>query len=329
MNNLDFFKLLIENPENILDESYSGAKEKLVITKTKEENNSLIEANEKIIRLITTFQTLRENSEYDETNETIKGVLKKIIEVLAVNGMNYSAFSQYFLVQNISHSMFMSFNDEEKINIIYFLLEAYVEKRHKIYSSHGYSNIVLQVLCDNYSHKRKGKSGIEKIIEQINEITEFKHSTSFEGFTQSKFSYILPDKGDKNLFDEILENKSINFEFSDKKQGKTPDMLLKINNNFLIIEHKNMKENGGGQDKQISEILDFIRFSEASNNIHYVTYLDGIFSNKLFPKAKAKTLTQYNQVVEVLGLNPNNYFVNTFAFAALINLFVNGNANKN
>lgn len=112
------------------------------------------------------------------------------------------------------------------------------------------------------------------------------------------------------------------FRYSKQRQAKIPDAILKVYKHIFVIEHKNMKEGGGGQDKQISEILDFIRYCEEGKDFHYITYLDGIFSNKLFPGATAKNKIQYIEAVEVLNENPSNYFVNTFAFEKLITDYV-------
>ena len=235
--------------------------------------------------------------------------------------MNLSAFSQYFMVHNLTYSIFSKLNYEEKYELLFYVLEAYIVKRHEMYKSHGYSNIVLQVLSDNYSHKRKGTVGQKKIENQIKKYANFSELNNLNDLEQYKYAYFIPDKN-TSLFDAFLNHKNVSFNFSASRQGKIPDFVLKIKDHYFIIEHKNMKETGGGQDKQITEILDFINYSEENQNIHYVTYLDGIFSNKLFPQATAKTLVQYEEIITILEQNKSNYFVNTASFEELIKHYI-------
>ena len=79
-----------------------------------------------------------------------------------------------------------------------------------------------------------------------------------------------------------------------------------------------MKESGGGQDKQVVEVLDFIRQQDSNPQVHYITYMDGIFVNKLIHASHDKSKVQLEQATEILKKNPRNYFVNTFAFEKLL-----------
>ena len=79
-----------------------------------------------------------------------------------------------------------------------------------------------------------------------------------------------------------------------------------------------MKENGGGQDKQASEITNFIDKAPKIDNLHYLTYVDGIYFNQFDTNATAKTLQQYTDIISILSKFKNNYFVNSYAFNILI-----------
>jgi len=318
LSNIDYFEFLVSNPEKIIDKWYSGKKEEIVLTKTKNEKSMLIEANEKLIEYIGVFNYFVNGKGYDKENLQVIQLLDEMVSLLKTKGINYSAFSQYFMVQNISHSLFTKLSYEEKIDILYFVLIEYLKNRHEMYSNHGYSNIILQVLSDNYSHKRKGSSGIEKIVNQLMEISKFSMAANEIDFYEDDYCYLLPDKISKTEYNKLIFNLGIEFRYSNEKQSKIPDVILKIRDHFFIVEHKNMKEPGGGQDKQISEVLDFIRYSEHKKNYHYITYLDGIFSNRLFPDARAKNMIQYKEALKVLDENPSNYFVNTYAFHKLM-----------
>ena len=315
MNNIDYFNLMIANPEKINDGS---SKEKLVIENI---NNELTLANKSLLDIIDKFsQNLNDNTILDSSVHQTD--LDSMIALLSVDGMNLSPFSQYLLVHNISHSIFQSLENEMKYEVLSELVPKYFADRHIKYKQLGYSDIVFQVMSDNYSHKRQSKTGIDKILDYLS-VYKFAKIDSLGSLFNYELSYLLPDKGDKDLFFELLNSKSIEFKFSKLKSGKLPDLVLFINDKILIIEHKTMRELGGGQDKQIAEIIDFIRYSEKDSNISYLTFLDGILANSINKRAKSKTLRQYNDILEVLNDNRNNFFVNTFSFKKLIDDLIN------
>ena len=83
-----------------------------------------------------------------------------------------------------------------------------------------------------------------------------------------------------------------------------------------------MKGSGGGQNKQIVEVAYFIKFSEDNQNIHYITFLDGEYSNRLFNSQMQKIKLQRKDIIDALNNNPNNYFLNTQGFKNLLeNIF--------
>lgn len=130
--------------------------------------------------------------------------------------------------------------------------------------------------------------------------------------------YILPDAGDNKLFDKIILKNHINFDFRTNHQGKMPDGLIKIDDSFIIIEHKILKESGGGQDKQMTEIIDFIGYGE--RGVYYISFMDGILFNGLLnPSEKNKLYRDKNNIIENLEKNPYNYFVNEYGFIKLMN----------
>jgi hypothetical protein len=129
--------------------------------------------------------------------------------------------------------------------------------------------------------------------------------------------YIFPDNGDKKLFKKILNEENIRFDFASSKQGKNPDALIRINDKIIIVEHKNIKSTGGGQDKQIVEIIDFIKRGE--RGIYYVSYLDGVLFNEFeTPSPTNKLSIIVSDISDNLNNNPYNYFVNTYGFEKLV-----------
>ena len=321
-NNLDYFNIATEHKEKMLDENYHKIVDNRVIPLTLEEENLLTKSNNNVIRFIDTIQTMIYDMNYSIDDEEIKKIILLIIEELKTKGMNYSAFCQYFNVHNMNYSIFQSLKLHEKIEVIKFIIEYYISNRHQMYKSQGYSNIVLQVMSDNYSHKRKGTYGANKIADTLraNGLIDLTKMES-KDFEQDCY-YLLSDKNGKTLFKKFAELYGVKLSEDGRETEKFPDALVKIGEHFFIIEQKNMKENGGGQDKQASEITDFIDRNPEFPNLHYVTYVDGIYFNQLDKNATAKTLQQYTDIISVLIKYNTNYFVNSYAFNLLISDYI-------
>ena len=286
MNNLEYFEYSGRNPEKNLDTFYK--KGVLVIPNTIEVENELIKKNKQLIEYITAFKVLLTNP-LNVENIKMK-IVQDIIEILEkTQGINYSAFCQFFMVYNSSFSVFKKMRKEEKENFIYEILEKYIKERHDIYMSHGYTNSILQVMSDNYSHKRNSKSGIEKVLSLLKEY-DIKVVKNIDMLLKSDSSYFLPDKGGKKLFEQFLEKFDLKMKSREIEQNKLPDIVIKFKEHYYIFELKTMKESGGGQNKQVVEFAHFIRFSEEKNFIHYITFLDSLYANILFsdksPKVK-------------------------------------------
>lgn len=306
--NIEFFNYSKNNPEDILDPFY--AKDMVVIPSKKEEVNKLTENNEKMIKLITTFSVLDECYKND-SNEIVQKIVLDIIDILNnTPNINFSAFTQFFMVYNSTFSIYKSLSLEDKKRLVYEMLKKYCKERHDMYMSHGYSNAILQVMCDNYSHKRNSKSGIEKVLGilnpyNLNRLTDKRYLCTMDNY------YFLPDKGDKGIFEYMLSALNMKMESRAIEQNKLPDIVFKHNNHYYICELKTMKEGGGGQNKQVVEIAYFIKFSESNPNIHYITFLDCNYSNTLFHDESPKVKKQREDIISALHNNPGNYFLNT------------------
>lgn len=99
-----------------------------------------------------------------------------------------------------------------------------------------------------------------------------------------------------------------------------PDAIFKFNNIIYIVEHKHLKEGGGGQDKQLLEIIDLIKYSE--DGVRYISYFDGMYFNSLInPKSTVKINTVKNDIINNLTKCPNNFFVNTMGFEKILKDF--------
>lgn len=306
--NLDFLEYSKNNPEEKFDPFY--AKDKVIIPPTKAEHNALIDNNDKLTKLITAFDVLEERYK-NCSNDIVEKIISDIINILDnTENINYSPFVQFFMVYNFNFSLYKSQTLDEKKLTIYEMLKKYCKERHNIYLSHGYSNFVLQVMCDNYSHKRNSKTGIEKVLKIISPYIT-KHLSNKLNLISENNYYFLPDKGDKNIFEYMLETLHIKMESRKIEQGKLPDIVFKHNGHYYICELKTMKEGGGGQNKQVVEFAYFIRFSEDNENIHYITFLDSNYANILFADNSPKVSSQREDVLKALKNNSQNYFLNT------------------
>ncbi len=322
MNNKFYFNYSQENADNeIID--FRNPEGYLVINRDASESETkLMVANHKLIELITTYKTIRNDPNFDDLSKN--KILEKIINILETTDLiNYSSFCVYLQVVGYSFSTYSSekkkMSREEKIELMKTLTNLYIDNRHAIYSYHGYSDQVLQVNADAASSRRKGKAGIIKMEEILVPLGFKKANNSFE-LMNANLCYILPDKGDIRVFNSILNNNGVRFAFRESRDNKNPDMLIKIFNDFYILEHKLTNGGGGSQNSEINEIIQFINHSENLENWHYVSCLQGNFFNKLNEKNREpKTARQLINVINNLDKNPNNYFVNGKGFEKLVN----------
>ena len=319
LDNKYYFDYSKNHPEPLFDPYYE--KNMVVITPDINEENDLIINNNRLIDLITAFQVSMSMGKNKDDDQVIE-IIEEIIQILnKTKNINFSSFCQYFMVQNSSYSTYSSLKKDEKLDYIYEMLLRYCKERHDIYKSHGYSNTILQVISDSYSHKRNSKTSIIKFIDILAPYTTY-HLQDENLILSDDNYFFLPDKSDKKCFLRLLNELDIKMESRNIEQGKVPDIVLKHNGHYYIFELKMMKGSGGGQNKQAVEFAYFIRFSEADNNIHYGIMLDSLYSNDLFSSDQPKIAEQRNDVMNALDNNPSNYFVNTAGAELLLkNIF--------
>lgn len=325
-NNSDYFKFSLENSDEIIDTSNPNGI--LVISKDSSfEKTPLMIANNKLIEYITAYKVAKETN----NNSFCDEIVNKVVEILNnTKNINYSPFCNYFQVLGYSYNAYITSknSNEEKKEIIKKMIEYYIEYRHNTYLSHGYSDVCLQTNSDISSSRRKGKTGIEQIEEILNSFTthKFEHCKDVDSFLNLECAYMLPDKGDTKAFDKFLEDNNINFDSRKQRDGKNPDMLLKIKDDYFIIEHKLTNGGGGSQNAEINEIVSFIKYTELVKTIklHYVSCLAGNYINSWNENQTAsRQNTQYVNISNNLMDNPDNYFVNGKGLSKLIEDYLN------
>lgn len=319
IENIELFKISSNAKEPYVDDYYIK-KNKAIITYDNEKINEIMKANLDLLDNISAYKVASDSKNIEMQNI----IIKNIISLLETTGINFSEFTSYWAVKDMSYSIYNKTLKTESLKIEFLknIIPEFIKDRHFLYKIHGYSYSTLQAVCDSKSHKANSNAGNTKITKLLEE-NGFSHFNlcDISKFKESDKIFIYPDKKDKELFQEILKEYKIYFNWSKNHENKQTDFLFKINNKIFIMEHKHMKEAGGGQDKQMSEIIDFISYTEDNDNIHYISFLDGIYFNVVSDESitKGKPFEQRKSIVNNLNGNKRNFFVNTNGFIWLVN----------
>ena len=172
----------------------------------------------------------------------------------------------------------------------------------------------VQAILDNNSSRKKGKSGENKLI-YILEKRGFKKVSDWDNFFKTDYCVVKFSK----KFSLKNVRKILNIRIKTKKQNKTLDLIIKAKNKILLCEAKHLNTSGGGQDKQISELIEILGLTE-KNGVSYISFLDGKYSNILLSGNGNgdKMTTQRKEINKFLEKRPNNYWLNTAGFKSLI-----------
>lgn len=319
--NINFFW----NSINSKNEKLNDLKPEGTIIIKQEGNNKELELetkNKELLELITTYKILKKQNNSLITNE----IIEKIINIIKhTKNINFSPFCVYFQVLNYSYFSFLNDlknNFELAKNTLEKILNLYIRNRHNLYMWNGYTSSMLQVVCDNFAVKRKSIMGINMIIDQLNEV-KIKKIDSYEEVKLFNSWYILPDKGDKNLFLKLKNDLELEIDSYSKNQNKLPDLFIKVNNEYFILESKIINNFGGSQNHSISEIINFINQKEKNDHIHYISCLDGnYFDNyKKDENSNNKQNNQVKNIIENLNKFVNNYFIKHNLFKKIIDKY--------
>lgn len=296
-----YWEVSLKNPEPAADDYYIFDQ---VIVYDKE----LIQKIERLRELIISYCVMIEKDE-----KSASKILDEIYEIIiSIDKIQYTEFIAFWKTLDMSYSVFKKLPNQKFI--LEGLLQKYCERRRKLYDKMGYSNVTVQALYDNGASRKKGTSGIIKLIDLMQKtFGKIPHIKNLHTLMSVSIGYFLPDMGDESLFKEFCNKFKIEYKFGKEHQGKEPDMVLKLNNQFFIIEAKHIKESGGAQDKQIVETIEFIRYSEEDDNIHYLSFMDGVYLNNfiLVKNNNSKVGGQKKAIEKYLYENKNNFFVNT------------------
>ncbi len=291
-NNQHYFKISQENPEPSLDDFYIFDQKNLNLAK-------YVKNTKEIKEILTTIKMLQKKKEDPR-------IINKYFLELQGSLTKFSNCSEFACFVNACDNTL----DATKKS-----LDLTKEITQKYFSKRFLSDLVpeewIQAIIDSNSSRKKGRCGELKLISILKKLG-FKEIKNWEDF--HKLNKCITQFSKVFSVEKIREN--LNIKIKTKKQGKMLDLVVKYRNEIFLIEAKHLNTSGGGQDKQISELIEILNLKEKTLNISYVSFLDGNYSNILLSNSKSgdKLTTQRKEIQKYLKQNPNNYWLNTAGF---------------
>jgi len=298
MNNLRLLKYCIGHPEKPLDRNYMFIEKhvglSLYIEKTKEIKKTLIAISQIIDK------------------KSGRKVIKELYDDLRGNLLNYAQYSEFGCFINACDSRIEYVADD--IKLLKNITKLYLENR-------GLNEIVpeewIQAIIDKTSSRKKGSAGENKLM-NILQKKEFVICSSLSNLINCK-------KAVSKFPSNKKVNKIFETKFGKKTQNKKLDLIIKQREKIYFLEAKHINTSGGGQNKQIKELIEVIAQKPKKKNYHHVAFLDGIYFNFLFNDKMAgeakdnqnKLAKQRKDIKKCLKKNKNNYFLNTAGFRKL------------
>lgn len=302
-NNIHYLKQSINNPEKLLDESY-------IFSDWDKNINLYVEDTKKLKEILTTIKILK-NKKMTINN----GLYIDIINLLNSHAKK-SELACFFTACDYN----LEKVNEENIELVKEIIDLFLEKR-------GICEFTykewIQAILDSGSSRKKGKCGENKLINTaisynyklVNNIKDF--------LLYDKVVVNLAKNGDFSI--KNIKNK-LNIDLDFKNQNKILDILIKNKDHYFFIEAKHIKSFGGEQDKQINELINIIRKNTNKNNIHFVAFLDGNYSNYLLSSdifdnknnINNKLYNQQKDIINALNTNKMNLWLNTYSFKELL-----------
>ncbi|RUM50629.1 MAG: hypothetical protein DSY47_01270 [Hydrogenothermus sp.] len=288
-----YFEYSLKNLDDFPDSYYTND----VIIVDPKKSKKFLEKVNNLRELITTYCCLKNNN----INNGIDEIISKIEEILvSVKNINYTEFVAYWKSLDVQYGTFLELSN--KNNLLKILLDKFCERRRSLYEKFGYTNVSIQALYDSGSSRSKGSKFKSKILDIVRNILNTK--VIFIG---------------KNNWKEIKKELNIKYDFGRNHQNKIPDFYIVYNNHHIVGEAKHIHNKGGAQDKQVGELIDFIKQKEKYKNVHYLSFIDGLYLHHFVHKnLSEKIKRQKKDIEEVLKINPNNFFVNTKGFIKLL-----------
>jgi len=294
-SNLHYFEISKNNQEKLLDDFY-------VFDDRHPDLNKYIKNTKEIKNILITIRTLQSKKEKPEMIDRYFLELSKIIG-------KYSNCSEFACFVNACDNIIDEAKNE--IKLLKKITERYFAKRvlNEVVPEEW-----VQAILDTNSSRKKGKCGENKLI-YILKRKGFEEVFDWDDFFKTDYCVVKFSK--KFSLKNVRENLGV--KIKTKKQNKTLDLIIKAKDKILLCEAKHLNTSGGGQDKQISELIEILNLSE-KNGVSYISFLDGKYSNILLGSNGRgnKITTQRKEIKKFLKKKPNNYWVNTAGFTHLV-----------
>jgi hypothetical protein len=297
--NLHYFEVSKNNLEPHLDMDY------FIIEKNPEIKDYLKNIKD-IKETLITIKKLKESKAEKSVVETF---YEKLFEIFKSRFANCSELGCFVNACDTTRDLIQKdFDSFKKIT------EFYIQKREM---DDRVPENWVQAIIDSNSSRKKGELGERKLIKILTK-KGFPEVKNWDDFNKSKKCVA---RFSNETFSHDNVQKNLKIKIKTKKQGKMLDLIIKKNNEIFLLEAKHLNVGGGEQDKQVSELIDVLRAKEEDKRIHYVSFLDGTYSNKLFgdtSKRAKKRLQQRKEIERYFVRNLKNYWVNTAGFEELV-----------
>ncbi|MBU2595927.1 hypothetical protein KJ713_03810 [Patescibacteria group bacterium] len=294
-SNLHYFEISKNNQEKSLDDFY-------VFDEKHPDLNKYIKNTKEIKNILITIRTLQRKKEKTAV------INKYFIELSKIIG-KFSNCSEFACFVNACDNIIDEAKNE--INLLKKITNRYFAKR---VLNEMAPEEWMQAILDNNSSRKKGKCGENKLIHILKK-QGFKEVFDWDDFFKTDYCVVKFSK----KFSLKNVRKKLDIKIETKKQNKTLDLIIKAKDKILLCEAKHLNTSGGGQDKQISELIEILGLTE-KNGVSYISFLDGKYSNVLLSDNGYgdKITTQRKEINKFLKNNPDNYWVNTAGFESLI-----------
>lgn len=283
------------------------------------QSESYLSTVSQLRELITTYCTLRK---LGTNSQVIQHVLQAIDAILrSAENIQYTEFVAYWKCLDLTFSVYQTMEEINRLQALEGILNEYCQHRRELYDQMGYTHVVQQALHDSTKSRSQGEAGTQKLLEIVQQVmtqtqAQGKEVDTADAFNTATVCWLMPKR---DSFEQLMQSLGASYRFGETHQGKIPDLAIKAGKIVFVVEAKHVKEPGGAQDKQISELIDFIRQGEPKNSpVRYVAFLDGIYFNIIANARQGKPYRQRTAIEDVLQSCPRNYFVNTEGFRHLL-----------
>ncbi len=302
-DNIHYLKESINHLEPMFDEFYMFVNWDKNIDKYVKETKELKD-------ILTTINTLKKE------NLNIEDDLYQKVIILLNNYAKKSELACFFTACDYN----LENVNKKNLNFIKEIINLFLEKRG--ICEYTYKEWI-QAILDSGASRKKGKSGENKLINICLNNFKYKYVKTLKELKKENKCVATLTKTGEFSINNFKNNLGIDLDF--KNQNKILDIVIKNNNDYFFIEAKHIKSLGGEQDKQIVELINIISKDSKNKNIHYVSFLDGLYSNILLNNILSnnnlennKILKQQKDIVNYLEKNKNNLWINTYGFNKLL-----------